>query len=91
MTAHDPHTEKTSWAQISRREFDDYSIYIKAHGFHIPLQFRNLLPIAERWNTTPLVVLPEARILSIVLVDSNNEQSATTMTYDDESVIEVSD
>lgn len=88
MTAHDPRTDKTSWAQISRREFDDYSVYIKAHGFHIPLQFRNLLPAAERWNTSPLTVQPEARLLSIVFVDQSNEQSVT-MSMESEAAVEI--
>lgn len=87
MTAHDPRIDKTCWAQLSRREFDDYSVYIKAHGFHIPLQFCSLLPASERWNATTLTVQPEARLLSIVLVDQPQEQSVT-MSYD-ESVVEI--
>lgn len=77
MIAHDPRTDKTSWIEISRREFDDYSVYIRAHGFHIPLACRTVLPAEDRWSTSPLTVKPEARLLSIVLVDEPQEQSET--------------
>ena len=77
LTAHDPDTDKTSWVELNRLEFDSYTMYIRAKGHVIPTDERNVLPEPTRWSTQPLVLQPDAHILSVVLMKAEVDRSTT--------------